>query len=385
MKICHLCLNGPYNEGWNYQENILPKYHSKQGHEVYQLVTRYMWQENHQVICDGEKEYVNEYGVHIIRCIEKKGLIGGTRLNRYPEAIGHLEDIQPDILFIHDVQSLEMKNVAKFLKAHPSIITYADNHSDFSNSARNILSKYILHGILWKRMAHIINPYVRKYYGVLPARVDFLIDVYKLPKEKVDLLVMGVDDELVQAAQNNVLKKKIRDRYGISRDDFLIMTGGKIDAFKTQTLLLMEAVKNINNPKVKLVVFGSVDDSIKDKVNSLSDGKKVQFIGWIDARESYDYFETSDLVVFPGRHSVFWEQVAGQGIPMLVKDWPGTHHVDLGGNVEFLEDDSIEEMQTKILELIKDKKKYDHMKEVAQNKGMAYFSYNNIALKSING
>ena len=44
MKICHLCLNGPYNEGWNYQENILPKYHVKQGHKVYQIVTPYMWE-----------------------------------------------------------------------------------------------------------------------------------------------------------------------------------------------------------------------------------------------------------------------------------------------------------------------------------------------------
>ena len=37
------------------------------------------------------------------------------------------------------------------------------------------------------------------------------------------------------------------------------------------------------------------------------------------SKDSYDYFEASDLVVFPGCHSVMWEQVTGQGKPMLVK------------------------------------------------------------------
>ena len=65
MKICHLCLNGPYNEGWNYQENILPKYHVKQGHRVYQIVTPYMWKEN-ELAVSHDKRYVNEDGVEVI-------------------------------------------------------------------------------------------------------------------------------------------------------------------------------------------------------------------------------------------------------------------------------------------------------------------------------
>ena len=44
----------------------------------------------------------------------------------------------------------------------------------------------------------MINPYVNKFYGVLPARVDFLINEYKLPKNKVELLVMGADDDCIE-------------------------------------------------------------------------------------------------------------------------------------------------------------------------------------------
>lgn len=71
MRICHLCLNGPYNEGWNYQENILPKYHALQGNDVYQIVTPYIW-EGTQLKESTDKEYINEHGVHIYRCYAKK-------------------------------------------------------------------------------------------------------------------------------------------------------------------------------------------------------------------------------------------------------------------------------------------------------------------------
>lgn len=382
MKICHVCLNGPYNEGWNYQENILPKYHTKQGHEVYQIVTPYMWEGTKQIECS-DRDYVNVNGVHVIRSVARKGLIGGNRFNRYPELAELLEKISADILFIHDVQCLDMPIVAKYLKKHPKCIAYADNHSDFSNSARNWISKNIIHKIIWKRMAHIIEPYIKKFYGVLPARVDFLENVYGLPKNKIELLVMGADDELVFSAKKNIPTKKIREKYGIKDSDFLIMTGGKIDLFKTQTLLLMEAVKNIKNEHVKLIVFGSVAPELKEKVENLADGKKIQYIGWIQAMDSYDYFTISDLVVFPGRHSVFWEQVVGQGIPLIVKDWEGTHHVDVGGNVIFLKNDSVEEIQTNIENLLDNTDIYEKMKNIAIERGMKVFSYNSIAKRSI--
>lgn len=76
-----------------------------------------------------------------------------------------------------------------------------DNHSDFSNSARNWLSKNVLHKIVWRTMAKN-RTICKKFYGVLPARVDFLIDVYNLPKEKCELLVMGADDDLVKRTKS---------------------------------------------------------------------------------------------------------------------------------------------------------------------------------------
>lgn len=194
---------------------------------------------------------------------------------------------------------------------------------------------------------------------------------------------MGADDELVYAASDPSVRSKIRNKYDIKESDFLVMTGGKIDQWKTQTLLLMQAVRNIKPENVKLTVFGSVTQELQNQVDALADGKKVQYIGWVQSKDSYQYFAAADLVVFPGRHSVFWEQVTGQGIPMLVKEWPGTHHVDLGGNVLFLKEDSVSEIEKNINHLVEYPNEYEQMKKIAQEKGMNVFSYKNIAARAL--
>ena len=73
---------------------------------------------------------------------------------------------------------------------------------------------------------------------------------------------MGGDDEKISDVKNPQIINKLRETINISDSDFVIVTGGKIDEAKAQTLLLMEAVKNFND-NVKLIVFGSVADVYK--------------------------------------------------------------------------------------------------------------------------
>lgn len=384
MKILHVCLASFFPDNYSYQENMLPKFHKQQGHEVEVIASLDTFDENGKAsYYEKASQYRNEYDIPVTRLAYREPIKVFTRLRRYVGTAEALEKAAPDLMFIHGCQFLDMDVFVRYCKKHPNIRVYVDNHADFSNSARNWLSRNVLHGIVWKHCAHIIEPYVTKFYGVLPVRVDFLKNVYGLPEQKCELLVMGADDEKVAAAAQPEVRQRIRQKYGLAEDDIVVMTGGKIDAFKTQTLLLMEAVQNIDDPRLKLVVFGSVTPDLKEQVNARADGEKVQYIGWVEAKNSYDYFAAADLVVFPGRHSVFWEQVAAQGIPMLVKSWDGTHHVDLGGNVHFLYEDKVEEIQGELEALLKDPQRLANMKKVAMEKGMKTFSYNDISRRAI--
>lgn len=380
MKIVHVCLCGAMTDGFNYQENVITKYHKQMGMSVTIITSQWIWGSDGKQKRITSTGYVNEDGVKMIRLPIKYGTIN-NRLKTYPGLYSVLESENPDILFVHDCQFLNILTIAKYAKKNPNVKLYVDNHVDYSNGAHGWLSKNILHRGLWKYCVNKVEPYVTKFYGVLPARVDFLVDLYRLPQNKCELLVMGADDELVKKASDIEVRKSIRNKYNILDDDFLIITGGKIDLYKTQTLLLMQAVKNMQYPNIKLIVFGSVTDELKKQVKKLVDGENVQYIGWMDAKDSYPLFATADLVVFPGRHSVFWEQVAGQGIPMLVKYWDGTTHVDCGGNVEFLYQDSVSEIQNKIKGIIENKKYYSM--KTAAIKASRKFMYSEIAKKSI--
>ncbi|WP_372590335.1 glycosyltransferase family 4 protein [Fervidobacterium pennivorans subsp. carthaginiensis] len=382
MKITHVSLCGTVTDNLSYQDNLLPKYHKKLGFEVSMVTSKYILNDEGQLTVNERSQYINKDGVKIIRIENMFGTTVNSKFKLYKGLYKVIEQEQPDILFIHGVQFINIADIVKYVKKQPHVKVYVDNHADFSNSARNWLSLNILHKVIWRFFAKMIEPYTTKFYGVLPARVDFLKRVYGLPEEKVELLLMGADDEKVQKARDPLVRKAIRERHGIKEDDFLIVTGGKIDKPKWQTLLLMEAVQKIGTERVKLIVFGSVIDELRGKVESLSDGKKVQYIGWISADEAYEYFASADLVVFPGRHSVFWEQVAGLGVPMIVKYWEGTTHVDVGGNCEFLYNDSVEEIREKIEKLALNKEIYNEMKRKALN-AMEKFSYKKIAEESI--
>ena len=370
-----------YSDGWTYQENLLAKYHKLAGNEVTVITSKYHFKEG-QLVEDNRSEFVDINGVKVIR-IEKTtdGL-----MKKFPVYKGFYETLcneAPDIIFSHGCQYKDTTLVKKYVKKHPDVKLFVDNHADFTNSATNFLSKTILHKTIWKHYAHQLFPYTEKFWGVLPARVDFLIDVYKLPREKCDLLVMGADDELVEKSNAQKEEKNLRGMYGIKESDFLIVTGGKIDKAKIQTELLITAVKKLERQEVKLLFFGSIEEEIKERILSLVDGKQVIYAGWVSPEESYDYFTVADLVVFPGRHSVFWEQVAGQGKPMVCRSWPGTHHIDVGGNVAYLNYDSEELIRKTIEEMYLDKGKYETMKRSAAENGLKTFLYSEIAKKSI--
>ena len=385
MNILHVNLAMGYTEGLNYQENCVSKCHALAGHKVTVITTPYCFNKGEWGPCQTSFDYSNEYGVHVVRLpfLYKLPYKINKQIGRFSGTYQAIEQANPDVICIHNIQFQDIRVFAKYKKQHPNVKIFIDNHADFSNSARTWVSKNILYRFWWKPCAKAIEPCTEKFFGVMPSRVDFLSDIYGIDKKKCGLLVMGADDDAVAEAKKPEVRAEVRRKHKIAADDFLIVTGGKIDAFKTQTLLLMQAVKQIQDKKVKLLVFGSIEEQLRDKVEKFCDGEKIQYIGWAKGNQSYEYFAAAGLGVFPGRHSVYWEQVAGLGIPMVCKYWEGTTHIDLGGNAEFIREDSVECIEKILKEIIDSPDKYLEMKAVAEKKGMEVFSYNRISERAI--
>lgn len=382
MKVVHICLNGEVTDGWNYQDNILPKYHKKLGFDVTVITSQWVYDNYGNTVRLNKSNYFNEFGVKMIRLENLFGTVR-SKFKKFKKLYETIEREKPDYVFMHDFQCLDSMVVAKYLKEHTNVKGYVDNHADFSNSATNFISKWILHRVVWKYCAKRLNKYVLKFYGVFPARVDFLVEQYGLPKDKCELLLMGADDEYVIKAKSDGQIEVLKEKYGITDNDFVVVTGGKIDRWKSQTVQLLEAVRQISGRKIKMILFGSIDNELKKDVLEYIDNKHIFYAGWLNSVQSYYYFEMADIAVFPGRHSVFWEQVVGQGIPIMCKRWEGTTHIDLGGNAIILEEESATLIKNELLKLMDDSKKLRNMKKIAAEKGEKYFLYSRIAKQSL--
>ncbi|WP_416201291.1 MAG: hypothetical protein ACFWUD_03875 [Thermocaproicibacter melissae] len=63
MKIVHLCLCGPFNDNWGYQDNIIPKHNKKDGHDVTVITSVFInstKQEGYEKVEPGEYYLDNE-------------------------------------------------------------------------------------------------------------------------------------------------------------------------------------------------------------------------------------------------------------------------------------------------------------------------------------
>ncbi|MHA8084011.1 glycosyltransferase family 4 protein [Aquirufa antheringensis] len=375
MKIVHLCLSSFFIDDYSYQENMLPKYHVKQGHDVTVIASLVSFDKfGKPCLLSGESSYITSDNFKVIRLDYKKPLYQINKYIRlYRNTYAKIKSESPDLIFIHDFSFFDILSVIFYICNNRKVKVFVDCHTDFINSAQSWISKYIFHYFLWMCIGKILSNFVVKFYGVTPLRCDFLRDVYRIDKSKIELLVMGVDDDILKGKVVDEIRLKLTKRLNFKNDDFIIVTGGKIDD-KKNIHLVMQAVANLGLEKVKLVVFGVVAPEMRSVFERLLLNNNINFIGWLDTDEIIDLFISSDLIVFPGTHSVLWEQALGIGKPCIFKYWHGMDHVDMGGNCRFLYEDSVVELELLLSKLIYSSEYFDMLNVANKVKESFYYS-----------
>jgi len=379
MKIVHIAPNSPYNDYWGYQDNLLPKYQRKLGHDVTVIITNKMHKDG-KIVEIPPTVYELDDGVKIIR-LKYKQYIHPVVTGVFSDLDVYdlLDDIQPDFIFYHGLVSYTIIGVIKYIKKNPKCKMVEDNHMDYNiGNKTNTLKEKIIRS--WLRFLNRKSiKYVTKVYGVTPWRKQYAEDYFKIPANKTDVLIMGADDEKMHIEKRMDLRKEIRDEYRIKPNDFLIVTGGKIDKNK-KIDVLMQACKELGN--VKLLIFGNVENDIHKKFEELKKSKNIIYIGWIKSDEVYKYFYAADLVFFPGQHSVLWEQACASKVPCVFEKWDGMEHVNNGGNSDFVYPVNVDNVKEKIKEL-RYTDKYYQMKQIAMTEKTDIYLYSRIAEKSL--
>jgi 1,2-diacylglycerol 3-alpha-glucosyltransferase len=386
MKIVHLCLSGPYNDNWGYQDNLLPLYQQKLGHDVTVIATNTMHGPKGPIIECNEGDYRLENGLHIVRIAVETLLtekIG--RAYSYFHVYDLLKSLKPDHIMVHGLVSITALQAIKYkMKVNPNCVLVADTHQDHNNSPPKktlknklyFLSLFLLNKICIKHYKHI--------FGVAPACIDYANEMYKIPRKKMSLLPLGCDTDDIKWGNQGEIRAAICQKYELSGDDFIIVTGGKLDSVKN-THSLIQAVGQITNNKIKLLVFGSIADEYRQQLSELFDkyNERVIYTGFLSLNEIYNLYLAADLAVFPGSQSALWQQAIASGLPTVFKKWPNISYLDVGGNCIFLEKADSQEIKNVIESLINNEDVINKMKEAAKTKGYKRFSYREITKQSL--
>jgi 1,2-diacylglycerol 3-alpha-glucosyltransferase len=325
MKILMLC--DFYNESLEYQENLLTKYYTKHGYDVTVIASTYdlvfdLYTDNYdnnasaKTYYDGKAKIIklrNKYKIRI-------GLM--NRLRIYENTYQVFEEECPDLIYIHDIMP-DILSAIKYKKLHPHCKIIMDYHADYSNSGKNWLSLKILHGVIRKWILDQARPHLSKIFPIVPAGATFLNEIYGVPYSEMELLPLGADTDLGQLTRTRKMGQQLRESFGISTNETIIFTGGKLNPAK-KTELLIDAFKLISRPDLHLFIVGDaseIDKEYKNQLLNQANGiQNIHFTGWLSNEDIYPYLDMADMAVFPASQSILWQQAISMGLPLIVGD-----------------------------------------------------------------
>ncbi|EKN62762.1 glycosyltransferase family 4 protein [Schinkia azotoformans] len=332
MKIVHVVIGNSYTDGWAYQENLLPEAHYRLGHKVTVIASTENSLEKEKIYTSGEVYNIN--GVKIIRLKPDKQFLN-ARFSIHSNLYNSVVQENADLIFIHGLNFLSLSIVKKIKESNPKCIIFADTHADQFNSILRykLVNEFLIHKGIWKFVIQSNISYIDKVYYTSSATKSFAETMYNIPSSKLTFLPMGGDVTSRKIENKIEIKKKVREKYKIMENDFLLVSGGRFDRRKNIDKLL-SAVKNIDNSNLKVLVFGKFQDEAYEKeVNEIiGSDKRVKFIGWLSSEETTDIFLSADLGVFPGTQSIIWRNAVSCGLPLICRYTMGAEQIDVNGN-----------------------------------------------------
>lgn len=386
MNIVHICLNGPYTDNWGYQENIIPRYHKKMGHNVTVIALNKKHSDNNgDIVLTDTGDYILEDKVRVIRVAETRNPL--RPLSRYfPSAdIYHLlYDLKPDIIIHHGLlANIATFQAIKYIKRNKNCKLAADTHENILNVTIKNTIKNKIYIVIRRFLNKRFEKYYEKLFYIVPLCRDFARDILRLDEQKMEFLPLGVDSSLINFEQRDEIKSKTRNKYNISNDSILIVHGGKLDD-KKNTKELVEAFVELNRKDTNLIIFGSFKELKYETAvkNIIERAENISYIGMLSQREYHNLFAAADIGLFPSSQSAIWQQALSSGLACIFKYDKGSEYLDLGGNVEFVYDGNKEEILNALKDVLKDNR-YKKMQKVALEKGLEFFSYEKISQKML--
>ena len=378
MKILHLCLSCFYIDGYNYQENVLPRLNLADGNEVLVIASTETYTDNMKLGYVEASEYTGKDGVHVIR-LPYRNIVNqyvSTKIRKYRGLAEEIEKFAPDVIFSHGLSYLSVKELLVYLKKNPQVRFFADTHTAAYNSGSNWVSLNILHKIFYKRLIHKALPYLEKYFYIGENEKLFSRDVYKVPESIMEFYPLGGIIPNPDEYRNN--REEIRKALGVSDGEFLLLHSGKLTPEK-KTLSLVRAFTSVKELNARLAIVGAVGDEIKNELLSYAnEDSRIMLLGWKSADELMKYLCACDLYCQPGSVSATLQNAICSFAPVMTYPHLIYQKID-NDNFVWVENES--DMSEFFKKLERGEADYDTLKKRTEECAAKYLDYKKLAAR----
>lgn len=304
MKIVHCCFSCFYIDNYNYQENLLVREHVRAGHEVLVLASTENYDAQGKLTYSTPRRYRGNDGAEVVRMPYRN--IGPhvlmKKIRAYPGVYQKLSVLKPDVILFHGVCAWELLTILRYKKNNPSIKLYLDSHEDFNNSARNFLSKNILHRLFYRPIFRKSISRVEKVLCISIEAMDFMGKFYGCPSDKMEYYPLGgIIFNDAEHAENRI---KTRRKYGVKQGELVFLQSGKFDK-KKKLADAMNAFQTLPyDENIKYLIVGVLHDEVKAEAEALiSKDDRIVYLGWKNSEELMQLLCAADVYVQPGSQS----------------------------------------------------------------------------------
>jgi 1,2-diacylglycerol 3-alpha-glucosyltransferase len=325
MRILHLCLSNFYVDGFAYQENELVQQNIRDGHIVEVIASTEVIGADGKLNFVSPGRYLGSDGAMVERLpyrrIAPRRIM--AKLRMHPRVEEKIAQFAPDVILFHCACGWELNAVGRYVRINPHVRLYVDCHSDFINSARGILSKWLLHWSYYRPILRRNLKYVTKVLPVATSALEFMRDFYGVPTEKLELYPLGgfVADDAEYARSREQKRRELK----LADADILIVQSGKLDGSK-KLLEALTAFRMTTDIALHFVVAGRILPDIEHAVRAqVASDPRIRLLGWQSPDDLRTLLCAADVYCQPGTQSATMQMSLANRCAVILDDIPSHH------------------------------------------------------------
>ena len=320
MKILHI--DETFHPSYGYQCNPLAKFQRKQGHEVTIATVEKKWiypvyktfGDDGSGLEEADERYEHTTGVKIIR-MPAKGYVMG-RLVYTKEVFNVVDQVQPDVLFVHCAETLTAMRFLFNRKIRKSYPIMLDSHMLAMASVNKLAEVF-----QWVYRLVFTRIICKNGYEVIRTQDDRYVNTHLgIPDKQTPFISFGTDTMLFQPSAQ--VRTEFRAKHGIDQDAFVVVYTGKLSEAKNGELLARAFEKKYQKPVTLVCVGTPPDTDYGRKVKSLLEASENQVLMFPTQNylELAQFYQAADLSVFPKQCSMSFYDAQACGLPVLSED-----------------------------------------------------------------